>query len=181
MDLCNKTDSEGDEGSRAKRQKLLDDNKDEASENTRHTSESLPKTLKEMALFIIDNCKVDTDFDRFRIIIKKLGEEKVFSLSKFESRELFREDITGYDEADFMSISFGKRYYHRDEFDADAALAEINSVIRNLRLKEWSEDPSSVPRLLWPEALRLANEAGADGLYRTLERFLGDYAAGNWK
>jgi len=129
VDLCNKIDSVGDIQSNAKRQKLSDDNTDEASDGTRHTSESLPKTLKEMALFIFDHCREGTELDRFRIIIGNPGEEKVVSVSNCEFRELFRDAITGYEETDFVSISFGRRSYYQDEFDAEAALVDMNSVI----------------------------------------------------
>ena len=45
---------------------------------------------------------------------------------------------------------------------------------RNERLAQWVANPASVPRLLWPEALGLALEAGEDSLYRSLQAVLGD-------
>ena len=44
---------------------------------------------------------------------------------------------------------------------------------RNKRLAQWIENPSLIPTRLWPEALGLALEAGADSLYRSLLVVLG--------
>lgn len=40
--------------------------------------------------------------------------------------------------------------------------------LRNLHLKEWSENPALVPQHLWPEALKLAREAGHESLWQSL-------------
>ena len=45
---------------------------------------------------------------------------------------------------------------------------------RNARLAQWVANPATVPRLLWPDALGLALEAGEDSLYRSLQAVLGD-------
>ena len=45
---------------------------------------------------------------------------------------------------------------------------------RNERLAQWVANPVTVPRLLWPDALGLALEAGEDSLYRSLQAVLGD-------
>jgi len=46
-------------------------------------------------------------------------------------------------------------------------------LFRNARLLQWTENPTSVPRLLWPEALQLAMAAGKDTLYRSLLETVG--------
>ena len=45
---------------------------------------------------------------------------------------------------------------------------------RNELLAQWVASPGTIPRRLWPEALKLAMEAGEDTLYRSLEALLGD-------
>lgn len=44
---------------------------------------------------------------------------------------------------------------------------------RNVRLEEWVEKPDLVDRKLWPEALSLAQQAGRDTLYKSLQTVLG--------
>ena len=39
---------------------------------------------------------------------------------------------------------------------------------RNERLAQWVDNPMTVPRLLWPEAIELALEAGEDTLFQSL-------------
>jgi len=49
---------------------------------------------------------------------------------------------------------------------------------RNEQLAEWIENPASVPRHLWPEALTLAMEAGEGSLFGSLRTVLGsDYGS----
>ena len=43
---------------------------------------------------------------------------------------------------------------------------------RNVRLAQWIDNPASVPRSLWPEALQLARKAGYDTLYSSLRQVL---------
>ena len=47
-------------------------------------------------------------------------------------------------------------------------------LTRNKRLAQWVDNPASVPQPLWPEALRLALEAGEETLYRSLQAVLGN-------
>lgn len=46
-------------------------------------------------------------------------------------------------------------------------------LFRNARLLEWTQNPESVPRLLWPEALKMAMMAGKETLYRSLLETMG--------
>jgi len=45
---------------------------------------------------------------------------------------------------------------------------------RNERLEQWVANPDTVPSLLWPDALGLALDAGADPFYRGLQAVLGN-------
>jgi len=45
---------------------------------------------------------------------------------------------------------------------------------RNKLLAQWVANPGAISRRLWPEALKLAMEAGEDTLYRSLQALLGD-------
>ena len=45
---------------------------------------------------------------------------------------------------------------------------------RNKRLAQWVANPDTIPRLLWPDALGLALEAGENSLYLSLQAVLGD-------
>jgi len=48
---------------------------------------------------------------------------------------------------------------------------------RNVHLEEWVEKPDVLVRELWPEALSLAQQAGPDALFKSLQYVLGkDYA-----
>jgi len=68
----------------------------------------------------------------------------------------------------FSLRSLEAKFYHRDAFD-DNDKERLNFFFnRNERLAQWVENPSTVPRHLWPEALKLAMEAGKDTLFRSL-------------
>ena len=57
--------------------------------------------------------------------------------------------------------------------DDDKVLLQFY-IDRNKRLAQWVASPATVPRLLWPDALGLALEAGENSLYRSLQAVLGD-------
>jgi len=44
---------------------------------------------------------------------------------------------------------------------------------RNAQLSEWIENPTLVPRLLWPQAMKLALEAGEVTLFCCLKALSG--------
>lgn len=46
---------------------------------------------------------------------------------------------------------------------------------RNQRLKHWIENPTLIPRDVWPEAVKLAQEAGAETLWRSLQAVIPVY------
>ena len=45
---------------------------------------------------------------------------------------------------------------------------------RNKCMAQWVANPDTIPRLLWPDALGLALEAGEDSLYLSLQAVLGN-------
>jgi len=49
---------------------------------------------------------------------------------------------------------------------------------RNKRLAQWADSPLTVPKLLWPDAVKLAMQAGESTLYQTLLTLSG-YAIGS--
>jgi len=46
---------------------------------------------------------------------------------------------------------------------------------RNNQLAKWIQNPSSIPKLLWPLALKLAREAGKELLYGILHPVAPEY------
>jgi len=66
-----------------------------------------------------------------------------------------------------------------DLFDANDKLRLAFYANRNKRLDQWADNPETVSdRKVWPEALKLAEQAGPDSLFRGLRSVLADDSAG---
>ena len=61
----------------------------------------------------------------------------------------------------------------RDLFDADDKTRLLFYADRNERLDQWVDNSETVGRKVWPEALKLAEQAGPDSLFRGLRSVLG--------
>ena len=60
----------------------------------------------------------------------------------------------------------------RDLFDDDDKARLVFYAIRNECLDQWCDNPETVNRKVWPEALKLAEQAGPDSLFRGLRSVL---------
>jgi len=66
----------------------------------------------------------------------------------------------------------------RDLFNDDDKLRLVFYADRNERLDQWVDNPEKVDCKVWPEALKLAERAGPDSLFRGLQSALGsDYVS----
>jgi hypothetical protein len=114
-----KTVDASDGESRAKRSKLSDDRNMEPQEGgTLRTNESLPKTLKEVALYFVEHCRDDETRDTFGVALKT----GFLELKPSESKDTFRERIEGSDEEAFHMLLLDGWCYS----DAEKALRHIN-------------------------------------------------------
>ena len=66
----------------------------------------------------------------------------------------------------------GKCATERDLFDADDKTRLVFYANRNKRLDQWVDNPETVEQKVWPEALKLAEKAGPDSLFRGLRLVL---------
>jgi len=72
----------------------------------------------------------------------------------------------------------GKRALERDLFDADDKKRLVFYANRNKYLDQWADNPETVEQKVWPNALKLAEKAGPDSLFRGLRSaFGGDYVS----
>ena len=66
----------------------------------------------------------------------------------------------------------GKRASGRDLFNANDTRRLVFYANRNELLGQWVDNPKTVERKVWPEALKLAEQAGPDSLFRGLRSLL---------
>ena len=78
----------------------------------------------------------------------------------------------------FSLRSIRGEHWERDLFDDDDKARLVFYANRNELLDQWVDNSETVGRKLWPEAMKLAEQAGPDSLYRGLRSVLGgDYVS----
>jgi len=73
---------------------------------------------------------------------------------------------------------FGHNGFERDLFDANDKLRLAFYANRNKLLDQWADNPETVDRKVWPEALKLAEKAGPNSLFLGLRSVLGGDSTG---
>ena len=73
----------------------------------------------------------------------------------------------------FSLRSVESRLDRRDLFNDDDKLRLVFYADRNESLDQWVDNPETVDRKVWPEALTLAEKAGPDSFFRGLRSILG--------
>ena len=76
----------------------------------------------------------------------------------------------------FSLRSVAGRRFERDLFDDNDKTRLVFYATRNEFLDQWVDNSETVGRKVWPEALKLAEKAGPNSLFRGLRSVLGgDY------
>ena len=78
----------------------------------------------------------------------------------------------------FSLLSVKGKRVREELFDANDKTRLVFYAGRNERLDQWVENPETSEQKLWPEALKLAEKAGPDSLFRGLRSVLGGDSAG---
>ena len=115
--------------------------------------------------------------EQFHTLLSSLPAMKIqeleFGLTYQVRQEANRQDVLHGVKQNFSLRSLKVRFDSTFFSDDEKALLEFY-FDRNERLAEWVANPDTIPRLLWPDTLGLALEAGEDSLYRSLQAVLGD-------
>ena len=127
---------------------------------------------------------VDHQAQTFRALIRSIPAMKVMELEittvQFVPRAITHDLLQDLLQALKRNYSLQQVQHDFDppEFDA-ADQSKLDLYLeRNKRLAQWVENPATVPRHLWPDATKLALEAGESALFASLRTVLGsDYTS----
>ena len=118
--------------------------------------------------------------EQFRALTQSIPSMRIKELElTFVSDRLINEETAKRDLLQAVKNNFSLRsvigeHFGSDLFDNDDMKPRLVFYAdRNERLDQWKDNPENVDQKVWPEALKLAEMAGPDSLFRGLRTVLG--------
>jgi len=128
-------------------------------------------SLEELVLIVY------TSFDEIERLLPDTKSFQRFHLHGPSRPEIMRQRLLQEIKSNFSLRSLTVQYEDMPLFGQATEQRRLAFYLnRNERLEEWVEKPDVLGREFWPEALSLAQRAGPDALYKSLQSVLGkDY------